>query len=204
MVRGMARSRLQYDGSIAEYVMLILRDDYRLGVLESTVVGGFCTWRRRIGKHDFTLELSNQPGRCWCEQVGIPDMVPVKMRKREIRNVGRCKSDLRQLGCQPLGGSCVSQRCVRSVRLEAAVRNRASIPHEHSFWMCDQEARNGHFGACQFFLLQLIRRCIGDIQAAAIEHVEAHGLWRLRLCALLRYHKRCDRQERDQRDLRYL
>src|SRR5690242_8951119 len=114
MVRRMARSRFEYDGSIPENVMLILRYNHRFAVLESAVVGGFCTWRRRIGKHDFTLELSNQPRRCRCEHVGIPDMVPVEMRKREVGNVGRCISDLRQLGRQLLGGSCISQRCMSS------------------------------------------------------------------------------------------
>src|SRR5215831_5889155 len=120
MVGGMAWSGLENDGSIAEHVMLILCDDHSLAALESAVVGRLRTWRRRIGEHDVAFELSNEPGRGRCEQVRIPNMVPVEMRKREVRDVGRCVSNLRKLGCQALGGCCISQRCMRAVRLEAA------------------------------------------------------------------------------------
>src|SRR5436305_7529173 len=88
MVRRVSRSGLDHNASIAENIVVRLRDDQRLAVLERAVVGRLRSWRRRIAEHHVAFEFSDEPGGLR-EQVAVADVVPMEMRKRHILDICR-------------------------------------------------------------------------------------------------------------------
>ena len=149
----MARSVLDDHGSIAEDIIFILRKEHRLAVLQCAEVGGFGARRRRLGEHDVAFGLGREPGRAR-KEIGVPNVIPMKVRKRQVVDIGRRVTGFGELRCQGLGSDSVAQRSRTAAGREAAVRDRAHVPHQITLRVSDQKAFHRHLGSGYFFLLE--------------------------------------------------
>ena len=179
MARRVAGRRFHHDRSVSEDIVIVCGDRHRPAGLQRAEVGGFRAWRGRLGEHELALGLPDEPRRAG-EHIGVPDMVPMKMREREMRDVARRVADLGQLRPERLGRGPGAKRRGRDAGRERAVGNRAHVPHQISPGMRDEKTRNRHHVGRDLFPLELVDRDVGDVQLAAIEHVEAYRLRRLR------------------------
>src|SRR6516164_1918786 len=110
--------------SVSEYVVVILGNEDGFAVLEFAEVRWLCARRRRIHKHDVALLFSYQPGGSR-EQVGVSDVVPVKMRISQVGNIGGPITDLGELRFQRLPRRRVAECSRTSSGLEVAVGDSA-------------------------------------------------------------------------------
>jgi hypothetical protein len=95
MARRVAGRRFDHHCSVPEHVVIVGRDRHSPAGLQRAEVGRFRAWRGRLGEHELALGVPDKPRRAG-EQIGIPDVVPVKMREGEMRDVARRVADLGQ------------------------------------------------------------------------------------------------------------
>jgi hypothetical protein len=167
----MPRRRFDDDSPIAEHVVIRRRDERRLAAFQRAEVRRLSTGRRRIRKHHLTLGLSYEPRRAR-EQVRIADMVPMKVREREIRDVGRCVADFVQLRLQLSRGRTVPPQRARSARRDQPIGHDADVPHQRASGMRDKEAGYGHHIRRDLGPRQLVGSNVGDVELSAVEHVQ--------------------------------
>src|SRR6185369_5044854 len=103
MTRRVARRAFDDYFAIAKYVMVRRCDQGRLAAFQRAEMLRLGSGRWWIREHHVPLDLSYEPRRAG-EQVGVANVVPVKMRKRQIRDVGRRVADFVQLRLELLGG----------------------------------------------------------------------------------------------------
>ncbi len=185
MTRRMAGSIFDDHRSVAENVVVFLREDDRFAVFQFVVKSGL-HWtsasatrarRRRWREHGVAFVLMDQP--CGTGVVvGIRGVIGMQMREGEILDVRRRVADFSQLRFQCLRDCGDSLR----VSVHLRVRDHADVPQQRAFGMHHQIARHGERLLLADFLLRESERGRGaHRERAAIEDVKARGLRRFGL-----------------------
>src|SRR4026208_1739551 len=138
MARRVAGRALDYDFAVAKHVVVRCRDERRLAAFQRAEVLWLRARRWRISEHHIALGFPDKPRRAR-EQVGVADMVPMKMRKREIRDVGRRVADFVELRLQLPSGRTVSSKRPGSAGSYQPIGYDADVPHQRPLRMRDKE-----------------------------------------------------------------
>src|ERR1700722_6974433 len=126
---------------VAKYIVLALSENHGLAVLQRAVILWLRAGRRRIGEHYVPFGLGYQPRRTG-KQIGVPNVIPMEVREREISDIGWRITHLGQLCPQRLHRGRVSNGARPTARLKRAIGNSPGVPHQRAFWMDHQEARH--------------------------------------------------------------
>ena len=79
-------------------------------------------------------------------------------------------------------------RDVRASGLPGAVRDRPSVPDQRPVRMRDQESSHRQIACCNLYCLELEASQIGNMDRAAVEHIQPDGL--RQECTISRAHGR--------------